>query len=290
MKSDWRRKTCIVCQSKNIKKFKKIDGEDIFRCSNCGLGFILKRKHKKENLDSFYNFKEYRKEEGKLRKRFVNLIKIIKNFKYGGRVLDVGAGFGLFAYLLNNEKNFSVDVIEPHLPLKYLSNKKTKIFRQSFEEFLTKQKTQYDLITILDVLEHFNNPFENLKKTSRFLKNDGILVIQTPNYNSLMAKICKNWSWWMVEDHKYFFSPSSLKFFLKKAGYCLIYLKTYEDLIDFKKNLDGNFIKIKNSFLRKSVKLLFFSAFFSFYLLFRNFLWHFGFGGLIFALAKKNEK
>jgi 2-polyprenyl-3-methyl-5-hydroxy-6-metoxy-1,4-benzoquinol methylase len=290
MKSDWQRKTCIVCQSKNIKKFKKIDGEDIYRCGDCDLGFLLERNHKKENLDSFYNFKEYQKEEEKLKKRFIKLIKIIKNFKKRGRVLDVGAGFGLFAYLLNNEKNFTVDVIEPQLPVKYLTNKKTKIFRQSFEEFLTKQKTKYDLITMVDVLEHFNNPFENLKKTALILKDDGILVIQTPNYNSLMAKICKNWSWWMVEDHKYFFSPSSLKYFLKKVGYRLIYLKTYEDLIDFKKNLDGNFIKIENSFLRRLAKLLFLSAFFPFYFLFRIFFWYFGFGGLIFVLAKKNER
>lgn len=31
----------------------------------------------------------------------------------------------------------------------------------------------------------------------KILNENGFLIIQTPNYQSLMAKICKNWSWWM---------------------------------------------------------------------------------------------
>lgn len=42
-----------------------------------------------------------------------------------------------------------------------------------------------------------------------------------------------------------------------KYGYQTIYLKTYEDWDDFKKNLDGNFLFIKTSILRKLVKLIF---------------------------------
>jgi len=100
----------------------------------------------------------------------------------------------------------------------------------------------------MDVLEHFKDPVANLKKAKLLLKEDGILVIQTPNYKSLMARICKDWAWWMIEDHKFFFSPKSLKKILNKSEFETESFKTYEDWEDFKKNLDGNFMEIKSVF------------------------------------------
>ena len=112
---------------------------------------------------------------------------------------------------------------------------------------------------MMDVLEHFRNPLSNLKKAKSLLKKDGILVIQTPNYKSLMARICRDWAWWMVENHKFFFSPKSIKLLLEKVGIKIEYFFTYEDFKDFKKNLDGNFSNIKNDLPRKIFKAIFFT-------------------------------
>ena len=140
----------------------------------------------------------------------------------------------------------------------------------------------------MDVIEHLENPLVNLKKLKLLLAPGGILIIQTPNYKSLMARICKDWAWWMIEDHKFFFSPKSLQKILYKAGFKSEYFMTYEDWYDFKKNLDGNFTGIKNNPLKKLIKGLFFSLFFPFYFLFRKMIWRLGYGGLMFVIAKKD--
>lgn len=186
-----------------------------------------------------------------------------------------------------------MEIIEPSVEPYYLKQEKIDFFHHKiiYQKFIQQEKNkQYDLLLMIDVLEHFKKPLTILKKTRSFLKNNGYLVIQTPNYQSLMAKICQYWSWWMVEDHKLIFSPQSIRQILNKANFKVVYFKTYEDWYDFKKNLDGNFSQIKVSPVRKMVKLLFFSFFIPIYFLLRQILWRLGCGGAIFLVAKRYNK
>jgi len=186
----------------------------------------------------------------------------------------------------NISKVIELEIVEPSQKPYFLKKIPHKLYKTTFENFLRKNRKKYNLVIMMDVLEHFRNPRENLKKALRLLTKDGHLVMQTPNYQSLMAKICKKWSWWMPEDHKYIFSVKSLKKILKK-DYEIEYLRTYEDFYSFKKNFDGNFTEIKSSFVRKTIKVIIYSLFFPLYLLFRPILWRLGYGGLIFLVAKK---
>jgi 2-polyprenyl-3-methyl-5-hydroxy-6-metoxy-1,4-benzoquinol methylase len=46
----------------------------------------------------------------------------------------------------------------------------------------------FDLITMIEVLEHLENPGAVLRKLSRMLVNDGYLLITTPNLHSVAAR------------------------------------------------------------------------------------------------------
>ena len=281
---------CPLCESKAHKVHKVIKGVEIFECENCRLGFTKKitnlvRSH--QSGSELYDFKEYKKEENKLRRRFERLVKIITKYKNSGKVLDVGAGFGLFSSILQKMRDYQIDIIEPELKYRYIDITISNFFKTTFEKFKAEGK-KYDIVVLMDVLEHFRDPLKNLEKAKSLLKKDGILVLQSPNYKSFMAKVCRDWAWWMVEDHKFFFSPKSIKLLLKKAGFEIEYLTTYEDFEDFKKNLDGNFTGLKNDFIRKLMKFIFYLFFASFYFLAREIIWKLNFGGLLFAIAKKS--
>lgn len=287
---------CIICENKNLTLFKKINDKSIYECRNCSLAMTLEKERgkleirEKSNYLNFYNFNEYKKSEIKLKKRIKKLIKIITKFKKKGNVLDVGAGFGLFSALLLKCKDFRITIVEPVLDPNYINKNEILYHKKNVEEFLKFNKNKYDLILLIDVLEHFKDPLLNLKKLKKILKSDGYIIIQVPNYKSLMAKSCTNWAWWMVEEHKFHFSPKSIYYLLKKAGYNIKFFMTYEDLIDFKKNLDGNFNNLNLLFLRKVVKLLFYPLFFFLYYLSRTFFWRLRFGGLIFLIACLESK
>ena len=266
---------------------KKVKGIEIYACSNCQLGFLDEKGLKKQrSLKISYTPDEYEKQECKLRRRFLELSEVIRLYKKSGRVLDLGAGFGLFASILQ-EKGYDLTVVEPANDPFYVK-KGAKIYKKTFENFFKTNRQKFDVIIMMDIIEHLINPLQALLQAKSSLSEGGIIVIQTPNFQSLMAKMCKDWSWWMVEDHKFFFTPQSLSAMAGGAGLREVFSKTYEDFPDFKKNLDGNFSGIRNKFFKKAYKGIYFILFFSFYLAFRKFLWKNNFGGLIFSIYKKN--
>ncbi len=286
-------KKCLLCSKvNNIHYLKKVDGIQIYVCSSCQLGFLDKvglAKQSRISKDTQYSLGEYRQEESKLKKRFILLSEIILRYKDKGKLLDVGAGFGLFASIFA-EKRFNITAIEPVNQLYYLRKFKKKVYRNTFDIFFQKNKNKYDLILLIDIIEHLKNPVNSIVRLKNSLDKKGIIVIQTPNYNSLMAKICKNWSWWVITDHKYFFTPNSLSNMMKKTGYKLKFMKTYEDTVDFKKNLDGNFTLIENVILRRLFKAIYYVVFFPLYFLFRPIIWQLGYGGLIFMIFIRTSK
>ena len=280
-------KICVICKGK-LELIRKIGKADIYECINCRIVTISNHEHKKvlENkLDQMYNFNNYSIESKKIMNRSRRLISIIQKYKNKGKVIDIGGGFGLFSSVLNNTSNYEVEILEPYLETKYA--KDIKVYKKSFEEFIKTHIYKYNVVVALDVIEHFKKPIINLRKTADLMSEDAILVIQVPNYQSLMAKICKKWSWWMVEDHKFMFSPKSIRLILNKTGFKIRFFSTYEDLYDFKKNMDGNFENIRIDIVRKLFKGTFFGFFIPIYILIRKILWRLGFGGLIFLIAQR---
>jgi len=278
---------CTLCGQKIDKVIKVIDKVPIYECKSCKLGFVNQKEFKKQSLQHLYSFDEYKKVEKVILHRLDELSDIIVRYKRKARLLEVGPGFGLLSSFLLQKGNYELEVVEPALVPRYLSKKVYKLHKMDLETFLKKRKKKYDLIIMFDVIEHLKNPQQSLVKLNASLNKGGILVIQTPNYQSIMQEFTKKWSWWMVEDHKWFFTPSSLHKILNKTGFTDIYTNTYEDWRDFKKNLDGNFTHLKISFFRKLAKMLFFIPFVPFYFLTRNIFWKEGRGGLIFSISKK---
>ncbi len=269
--------------------YKKVDGVIVNQCSICQLASTnnISSKNTQAKNGSTYSLNDYLTIKKIQQSKFQMISKIINKVISRGNILEVGAGHGLFASVLSRNKNYKIEVVEPGSSLYFVkSNQKIIKYKTSYEKFVMRNKKKYKAIIFLDVLEHFTKPDYIINKTKEIIEDNGYLVLQFPNYRSLMAKICKNWSWWLVDHHKFHFSPRSIKLMLKKNGFKVIYLKTYESFYDFKKNLDGNFINIRNNLLRQIIKGFYLSLFFPIYVLFKKIIWKFGYGGLILVIAK----
>ena len=82
------------------------------------------------------------------------------------------------------------------------------------------------------------------------LKKDGLLVIQVPNYSSVMARICgKYWDWWSVPDHLYHMNYASLSILLDKHNFQIITAYSWEAGDDFVNNIAGSLRKRIPKFL-----------------------------------------
>lgn len=283
---------CILCKRSDLIHLTKVKKTIIYECPQCQLGItsrVTTTKKKLYGSTRFYSPAAVRKNMDNYVEKFERVIERMSMFVSGGKVLDVGGGFGLFSDLISREKHLKVTMIEPHLKPFFLNqNRRVTILKKKFMDFRGRRGS-YSAITFLDVLEHFKDPVEILKKANVLLKDKGYVVVLLPNYQSTMRLFSNNWPWWMVEDHYFHFSRQSLKKIFGISGFKMVYLESFENTTDFWLSLQGNFIHIHNSYMRKLLKAISLPPLFIGYLLLRPVLWRLYNGGLLLAIAQKSE-
>jgi SAM-dependent methyltransferase len=97
-----------------------------------------------------------------------------------------------------------------------------------------KPSVKYDVICMFQTLEHLLNPKKILEKNFEELKNNGILVIEVPNYHGWDIKFNKNKKELIYDlpRHVNHFTPGFLKKELKKIGFEILLVdKYYPDFI-----------------------------------------------------------
>ena len=77
----------------------------------------------------------------------------------------------------------------------------------------------FDVVTIIDVIEHMTEPRQFMQEVHRILKPSGLVLIMTPNVASWARKIMKGkWPHYKLE-HILYFNPHSLYFLLSETGF-----------------------------------------------------------------------
>ena len=148
-------------------------------------------------------------------------IKLFLKYAAGNRsLLDVGAGTG--DLLIEAKKNgFEIFGVEPNKSARQKANEKGIVLH---EEYPTDRKFQ--IISLWHVLEHLNNPDEEIAKLKSLLKDEGTLFIAVPNYNSYDANFYKEyWAAYDVPRHLWHFSRTAMKMLCEKHGLSILDVK-----------------------------------------------------------------
>lgn len=122
------------------------------------------------------------------RRKILNFkIKKYFNFKVNKlNILEIGPGTG--ANISELQKFGLVDILEvDDYFIELIEQNKSLKINNIFSRFEDVNST-YDLVVILDVLEHVENTKNFLENISSLLKEDGLLILSVPAHNSLFSK------------------------------------------------------------------------------------------------------
>ena len=131
--------------------------------------------------------------------------------------LDIGTGAGVFIYTFNRVcRGWKSHAVEATSSFADICKKKLGIpvYQGFYNAGLFNRK--FNLITILQVLEHIVDPLETLKRIANDLHRDGIVIIDVPS-NENFGKISFDHDIFNIQ-HVYLFSLPTLEELCQKAG------------------------------------------------------------------------
>jgi SAM-dependent methyltransferase len=138
----------------------------------------------------------------------------------GGRVLDVGAGYGFFLAALEKAGYEAHGVeISHHAVEQARQRTRGRVIEQGAEEPFPFPDAHFDAVTLLDVIEHLKDYKATLASCRRVLKPGGKLFVITLNGHSLARPLLgKRWAWYQDPTHIHMFTPRMLREGLEGAG------------------------------------------------------------------------
>ena len=137
------------------------------------------------------------------------------------QLLDVGCGPGHFLRIASRRgwTALGVDPAEHRLPLGL-----NAVERRAFEEFSAGDR-RFDVVSFLDVFEHFINPSAVLDKVTNILSDRGLLLLEVPNVRSLYARALTT-RWWFGFEHLFYYSAAGLSALLESCGFEVLEITT----------------------------------------------------------------
>lgn len=102
------------------------------------------------------------------------------------KVVDFPAGNGVTSRIL---KEIGAVPIPMDLFPEYFEIEGISCARANMKEGLPLEENSVDALICQEGIEHFSDQYEALKEFNRVLKNNGTLLITTPNYSNIRAKL-----------------------------------------------------------------------------------------------------
>ncbi|MFW6140270.1 MAG: class I SAM-dependent methyltransferase [Acidobacteriota bacterium] len=244
------RTKCPVCSSSHIKPFRqrnisyedfnheriKITDKDygkvwdLSRCLDCTHLFAnpCPTANYIQSLYAKIQDTSYQEEAAGRERNFLPILyNLHKIHLHRGKIFDVGAATGIF---LNSARKYGwrPEGIETSTWAADTALKKYRIHvkKGAFESAELK-KSHYQVVTMIDFIEHIPHPYKAVLKAHQILKPNGVLCLVTPNQQSLAAKILRSHWWHFRPAHIHYFTKKSLLSLLKKGGFKIIKTKNY---------------------------------------------------------------
>lgn len=151
---------------------------------------------------------------------------------FGGRpfsMFDVGFGYAQ-ALLYFRGKGAAVSGLDPAPQgVDYARGLGLDVYQAGIEDFGCVGERRFDVVTLLNVLEHLRQPPETLKNLrEKLLKPGGLLVVEVPNeFNDFQTAADAELGlgeWWVCPPaHLNYFSATTLAGLLDRCGYQVVH-------------------------------------------------------------------
>lgn len=232
-------KPCAICEDPSLTAVKllyHLEDYDVLTCSDCGLVYVdeMFESAKGEGIPEGYDAIYLPAEESFRVRSARDLARIDARVPGRGRLLDVGCGVG---YLLRaaQAKGWEVAGLDLDKAAVDIARQAGLDVHWATAEEMPFPEATFDVVTLLNVVEHLPWPHSTLKAVYRVLRPGGMFVMETPTEDfplkfiarllfqlsagKITAPVRLLYSSQLTGGHVYRYSASTATLLLEKFGF-----------------------------------------------------------------------
>ena len=228
---------CTVCRSTAANGMFLVSGHPIVRCIDCGHRYVTPRPDSaairaiygddyfanpgfETGEGDYFGYQDYFAERDNIEGLKDRVIARAERHVSVGKLLDIGCGPGFLVDVAKQRgwDAWGVDVNE-HAVKWAMENGIDQVM--ACDALDLADRGPFDCMALFDVVEHFEDPLEEMSKLSTLLRPGGVVVLVTPDAGALVPRILgKRWmEMRRAPEHLHFFDVEGLSELLALSGF-----------------------------------------------------------------------
>lgn len=232
---------CLLCESDKLVELNRFKDKHLVRCNACHFVFSKKIPGAAELAAHYDAYPRGTNISSITVKRYRELLEKFAQVKKTGNILDIGCGDGHFLEVAKEQgwNVFGTEYTGEAIQVcssKGITMRKGKLNAGDFDGI------QFDIITSFEVIEHINNPQEEIAHITKLLRTGGWFYFTTPNFNSLSRYLLgNNWNVIDYPEHLSYYTKKTVRNLLVQHNLQPVFLRTSGFDIDrFRKGISTN--------------------------------------------------
>ncbi len=268
---------CLISGDTNLQPMTGYEKHYLVKSHATGFVFCS-RIPTEEELQVAYN--QYTREDylsPVTKLRYNQLLDQLEKYRKTNKILDIGCGVGNFLEVAKSRgwEVFGTEYTDKAIDVcskKGINMHQGKLISEWFDE------GGFDIITSFEVIEHINNPIEEVTLIHHLLRSGGLFYFTTPNFNALERLILKDkYNIISYPEHLSYYTTKTIHYLLSQhqfkrkrlttTGFSFTRVKTSIELAKDQKVTEAYVsssstderwrVKIESNFLLKAGKFLF---------------------------------
>ena len=217
---------CLICKSSRLEDLKDYQKDYLCKCKDCGFVFARVQPTQEQLIAHYEGYGRNDYLSPVTIKRYREILQSFEPARKTNRLLDVGCGIG---YFLEEAIKMGWEVYGTEYTDKAIEicSAKGIHMHQGALDPNHYEPESFDIITSFEVIEHIDNPREEIKNITSILRKGGYFYVTTPNFNSLLRYYLKG-DYNIIDwpEHLSYYTPSTLKKLMQDHGLKKVFIQT----------------------------------------------------------------